>query len=204
MIENAILPQDLANLIGSESRDFVVKANRAQPLSQSIALIVFGFIWTSLTAIFAFFFFAPFIKDKLLGTTTEEFSTNDSDSFDLIPAVFIVFFILIGITLLILGIRSLFTKGGYFVGTPKRLIIFQKNSMRSIDWEQFSGDITVNGDDQKGNISMQLRTGKMASSKNQRERFVPDVIYISEIPNVSEIQKLCWKRINENDPSPAN
>lgn len=203
MIESQILPHDLNNLIGLESKDFAVKANRAQPLKQSISIVIFGFIWSALTGSFAIFFFAPFFKDKTLYSRAENFSTA-LDSFDLIPMLFIGFFVLIGIGLMVFGIYSLFKKGGYFVGTPKRLIIFEKNSMRSIDWEQFSGDITVNGDDQKGNISLQLRTGKMTSSKNQRERFVPDVIYISEIPNVFEIQKLCWKRIKENDPTPVN
>jgi hypothetical protein len=34
-------------------------------------------------------------------------------------------------------------KGGYFVGTQVRLIHYQKGIIRSIDWEQFSGDIEV-------------------------------------------------------------
>jgi hypothetical protein len=97
----------------------------------------------------------------------------------------------------------LFRKGGYFVGTQTRLISLQKGKYRSVDWEQFSGDIEVTGNDQKGNIKLGLRTGKMVSSKNGPERYVPDELYISGIPNVFEIEQVCRKRIKENDPTPS-
>jgi len=47
-----------------------------------------------------------------------------------------------------------------------------------------------------------MRTGKMVSRKNGPDRYVPDVIYISEIPYVFEIEKICRARIKENDPTP--
>jgi len=100
------------------------------------------------------------------------------------------------------GIYSLFKKGGYFVGTPLRMISYQNGTVRSIDWEQFSGDIEVNGNEVSGNISLQMRTGKMVSSKNNRNRYVPDTIYISGIPNVYQVEQICRKRIKENDPTP--
>ena len=83
-----------------------------------------------------------------------------------------------------------------------RLIHYHKGNIRSIDWEQFSGDIELSGNNQKGNISLQMRTGRMVSRKNGPDRYVPDVIYISKIPNVFEIEKICRKRIKENDPTP--
>ena len=96
----------------------------------------------------------------------------------------------------------LFKHGGYFVGTPTRLVHFQNGSIRSIDWEQFSGEIEVSGDSQKGDISLQMRTGKMVSQKNGPDRYVPDFVYISAIPNAFEIEQICRKRIKENDPTP--
>jgi len=101
------------------------------------------------------------------------------------------------------GIYSMFKKGGYFVGTPTRLVHFRKGKMRSIDWEQFSGDIAVRSGAAKGTVSLQMRTGKMVSRKNAPDRYVPDVIYLSQIPHAFEVEKLCRKRIKENDPSPA-
>jgi hypothetical protein len=44
----------------------------------------------------------------------------------------------------------------------------------------------------------------MVSRKNSSAQFVPDVVYISGVPDVLEIGKICSKRIKENDPTPAN
>ena len=102
------------------------------------------------------------------------------------------------------GLYSLLKRGGYLVGTPSRLISFQGGKTRSIDWEQFSGDIEVGGDEFNGNLTLQMRTGKMVSSKNKGSRYVPDVIYLSGIKDVFEVEQICRKRIKENDPTPAN
>jgi len=121
----------------------------------------------------------------------------------IMPAIFIGIFLLVGISILVWGISSILNKGGYFVGTPTRLVHYQKGNIRSIDWEQFSGDIEVNGNTQKGNISLQVRTGRMVHrSNNKSDEYVPDVIYITGIPNVFEIEQICRTRIKENDPTP--
>ena len=39
-------------------------------------------------------------------------------------------------------------------------------------------------------------------SNNRSDEYVPDVIYITGIPNVFEIEKICRTRIKENDPTP--
>jgi hypothetical protein len=111
-------------------------------------------------------------------------------------------FVLIGLGLVGAGVYQLFKKGGYFVGTPTRLVHYNNGKVRSIDWEQFSGDIEVKGTALKGNLELQLRTGRMVSSKNKPDRYVPDVIYLSGIPEVFKVEGICRKRIKENDPTP--
>jgi len=101
------------------------------------------------------------------------------------------------------GLYSLFSKGVYFIGTPTRLVHCHRDTIRSIDWEQFSGDIEVSGNEQKGNITLGMRTGKMVSQKNGPDRYVPDKIYISGVQNIYEIEQICRKRIKENDPTPS-
>ena len=120
------------------------------------------------------------------------------------PAVIIGVFILVGMAMFGAGLRLLFKKGGYFIGTPTRLISIQKGNYRSVDWEQFSGDIEVTGDARKGNISLGMRTGRMVSSKNGPDRYVADNLYISGIPDVFEIEQICRRRIKENDPTPSS
>ncbi len=119
----------------------------------------------------------------------------------LTPALIIGVFVLIGIGMLIWGFYLLFQRGGYFVGTNNRLISYRKGIINTYDWEQFTGNMEINN--RKGDFSLQLRTGKMVQRKNKPDEFVPDVIYISGISDVLEIEKKCRIRIKENDPSPA-
>lgn len=205
-MENIILPPKLSSSVSSENKDFAVKAGRAHPLKNSFSLILFGIVWTAFASIFVFAFLGPLFLGKEVHFRSNGVPTVASpDNLGpiVMPAIIIGVFVLIGIGILSWGIFSMFQKGGYFVGTPTRLVHFQNGSIRSIDWEQFSGDIEVNGGGQKGNISLQMRTGRMVSRKNGPDRYVPDVIHISGIPNVFEVEQICRKRIKENDPTPT-
>jgi hypothetical protein len=207
MLQNIPLPQVLNSAIGTERKDFAVKAGRAQPLKKSLSIILFGTFWTAFTSIFVVAFLGPLFVGKEV-----EFESNGVPTVAgpgnlepiLVPALIIGFFMVIGLVMLSVGVYSIFKKGGYFVGTPLRLIHFHKGTIRSIDWEQFSGDIAVKGDIRKGNISLQMRTGRMVSRKNGPDQYVPDVIYLSQIPNAFEIERICRKRIKENDPTPPS
>jgi hypothetical protein len=207
MLESITLPSELLTYIGSESQDFAVKAKRANPPKASIFLILFGAAWLAFTSIFVFAFLGPLFKGKEV-----EFLVNDVPTVAgpgnwqpiVFPAIIIGVFVLIGLLMFGSGIYLFFKKGGYFVGTNARLISYKKGTFRSIDWEQFSGDIEVSGDELKGNISLGLRTGKMVSSKNGPERYVPDTFYISGIKGALEIERICRKRIKENDPTPPS
>lgn len=205
MIEPVSLPPELDIIVGSESKDFAVKAKRANPPKSSIFLVIFGAVWLGFTSIFIFAFLGPLFQGKEV-----EFMVNDMPTTAgpghykeaVLPAVLIGVFLLVGLGMLLGGLVMLFKKGGYFVGTPTRLISFTKGKYRSIDWEQFSGDIEVSGTDQKGNIALGMRTGRMVSNKNGPDRYVPDTLYISGIPSVYEIEQICRRRIKENDPTP--
>ena len=205
MIENTRLSEDLSSVIDSESKDFAVKAGRAQPRKKSFFLILFGTVWTAFTSIFVIAFLGPLFLGKEVHFESNGVPTvasSDNLSPIIVPALIIGFFVLVGIGMLSWGIYSMFKKGGYFVGTPMRLVHYHNGNFRSIDWEQFSGDIELSGNNQKGNISLQMRTGRMVSRKNGPDRYVPNVIYISEIPYVFEIEQICRRKIKENDPTP--
>jgi len=206
MLEKFYLPNDLNSVIGSEKTDFAVKAKRAQPGKVSVGLIIFGTIWLAFTSIFVVAFLGPlFVGQEVEFTTNGVPTVAGPDNLGpiVLPALIIGIFVLVGIAMLGFGIYSLFKKGGYFVGTPTRLVHYQNGTVRSIDWEQFSGDIEVKGNMEKGNLALQMRTGRMVSRKSGSESYVPDTIYISGISNVFEIEQLCRKRIKENDPTPV-
>ena len=64
MIENTRLSEDLSSVIDSESKDFAVKAGRAQPRKKSFFLILFGTVWTAFTSIFVIAFLGPLFLGK--------------------------------------------------------------------------------------------------------------------------------------------
>lgn len=205
MLDKYDLPKNLISVIGEEKVDFSVKAKRAKPVKSSIGIIIFGSVWTAFTSIFVFAFLWPlFIGEEVHFTSNDIPTVASPDNLGpiILPAIIIGIFVLIGIAMLLFGVYSIFKEGGYFVGTPLRLIRYQNGNIRSIDWEQFSGDIVVNGDEIMGNLILQMRTGKMVSNKNKGSRYVPNTIYLSGIPDVYQVEKICRKRIKENDPTP--
>jgi len=206
MIDDSLLPASLRTVLGSERKEFAVKASKAQPSKMSCFLIFFGTIWLAFTSIFVFAFLGPlFVGEEVEFTADGVPVVAGPGNLGpiIVPALVIGIFVLVGIAVFGYGIYILFKKGGYFVGTPKRLVHFRNGNIRSIDWEQFTGDIEVSGDNQKGNISLQLRTGHMVSQKNSSDRYVPDVVYITGIPDVFEVERICRERIKENDPTPV-
>jgi len=198
------LPNNMITVIENENIDFSVKAKRGKPIRSSISTIIFGLGWTAFTSIFVYAFFGPiFFGEEVHFTSNGTPTVASPENLEplIFPGIIIGLFVLIGVGMLTFGLFSIFKKGGYFVGTKTRLITYQKNIVRSIDWEQFSGDIEVFGNEINGNISLKMRTGKMVSRKNNRNIFIPEIIYITGIPNVFEIEQICRKRIKENDPT---
>ena len=205
MIESISLPEELLINTGTESREFAVKGKRAQPLFKSIPTVIFGVVWLAFISLIASIFFIP----SALGEDAEVINSGVSEGAgsgnmgpELFPAIFIGVFFLIGIFILGGGLISLLKSGAYFVGTPARLVSYKKGFLKSTDWEQFTGDITVFGTNKKGSIYLTMRTGEMIRGKGG-SRYVPDVVFICGVPGVYEIEQICRKRIKENDPTPG-
>lgn len=189
MIESVVLPPDLNTAIASESRDFVVKASRAYPLKKAMVFIVFAVFWLVSTSSF-FEFTAPAVGGG------EVASPNNSESF-IFDMVFAGIFSLVGLLILGIGIYMIFKDGGYFVGTPTRLLNYRKGKITATGWGQCTGNIEVSGDDQKGSLTLELNTKHFVWSR-RRGRYVPDMLYLCGIANVLEIEKICRQRIKEN------
>ncbi|WP_348798298.1 hypothetical protein [Flavobacterium adhaerens] len=198
------LPKDIKSVVGTEKIDFSIIAKRKQPLKNSLGLIIFGVIWSAFISIFVIAFFGPLLKgEEVHFKVNDEPTIGSLENFDslLVPALLIGLFVVVGIVILVSGIISFFQKGGYFVGTESRLIHFLNGTIKTYDWEQFTGNMEINS--KKEDVSMELRTGKMVSKKNESDKYVPDILYISGVPNVLEIQKIITLRIKQNDPTPA-
>ena len=119
MIENTRLPYELSSNLGSESKDFAVKAGRAQPLKTSLSLILFGIAWTAFTSIFVVAFLGPLFLGKEVHFESNGVPTVASpDNLGpiLVPALIIGLFVLVGIGMISWGIYSMFKKRRLFCG----------------------------------------------------------------------------------------
>jgi hypothetical protein len=83
------------------------------------------------------------------------------------------------------------------VGTSTRLVHYQNGNIRSIDWEQFSGEIELNGNDHKGNISLQMRTGKMVSRKTSQTDMSPMLFTFQKFPMYLRLNKFVEKELKK-------
>lgn len=207
MIQNVELPEEINISLGSESRDFAVKSTLAQPILGSIYNIIFGAGWLVFTLYLISSFIDPEFIDHVINALkgTEAVTPYEGSLMGLLFLVVLFgIFVSVGLFKLLNGVFSLFRGGGYFVGTPTRLVNFRHGKMISSDWEQFSGNIEVKGSNKKGNIKLLMRTGKMIRGMGKGgSHYVPDITFIAGIPGVYDIEQICRKRIKENDPTPS-
>lgn len=191
-MKKTILPQDLNSSLGSENKDFVLKAHNIHPSAILFGLIGFGVLGGVGLFAFVFTLVIPFFQGKEVHFVLQGIPTVVSidNPYPFVMAIIVVGFFCLEVY------EQYFKKRDYFVGTPTRLLHFRK-STRSIPWEQFSGHVEVTGNAKKGNILLQMRTGKVVS-KNGTDRHVPDVIHMYGIPNAFEIERMCKKRMKEN------
>ena len=206
MIENNSLPEEMLISIGSETKEFAIFSRHKQPISRSFGRIFFGLFWLGFISIFVVLMVGPLFTGGEI--TMEVNGVPQTASWGnlkpmLFPLIFLAVFVGVGFFLLIPGIVSLFRKGGYFAGTPTRLVWYKKGNLKSMDWEQFTGVITVRGNNQRGNITLEMRTGNMVSGKGG-SRYVPDVVFMLGIPGAYDIEQICRKRIKENDPTKSS
>lgn len=203
MTEQITLPEELNIFLGSESREFAVYGRRAGPVRSSVSQLIFGIVWLGFIIIFLSFFFDSFSQGGIKQIISNMKNADEGNSQESGIFVVILFsvFILVGLYMILAGVFSLLKTGGYFVGTPTRLVRFNRGKMMWDSWDQFNGNIEVRGNNKRGTIILESRTGyKSAGMSN---RYVPNIVYISGVPDVYEIEQICRKRIKEHDPTPV-
>lgn len=96
------------------------------------------------------------------------------------------------------------SKPVYFAWTPTKLIRVYENVVEIFEWSQFTGIIKVIWDETRWTIMFLLKSWKMiANFDRNTERYVPDVIGMSNIKDPFEIEKLCRIRIKEKNANPT-
>lgn len=198
------LPKDLLSVIGNETIDFSVYAKRKQPKVLSYGIIGFSLIWLVIPTIGSYAFFKPLFKGEDVRFKVNDVPTTANwENLEpmVFPSLILILFLAIGVGFLLWGIITLFKKGGYYVGTENRIINYLNGTIKYFDWEQFTGNIELNF--KKKNISLEMRRGKMRKRNNGPDEFIPEILHLSGIENIIEVERICRERIKENDPTPA-
>ncbi len=200
------IPKELRAIIDGEETDFITKSKRNHPKKKAYGLLFFSLLWNGFVSIFVFAFFGPLFKGEEVHFTSNgtPVVASKADWGELVfPGIIIGIFVLVGLSILIGGLVTLFQKGAFFVGTKTRLIKYRNGKVTIKDWEQFTGSINMKSKGIYGTLSLELRTGKMQSRNKGSSKYVPDIIHMAEIKNIFDIEKKCRIRIKENDPTPA-
>ncbi len=177
------LPATIETLIESKKRDFSVKANHKQPLKESLKPIIFSIF---------FIIFGCVFWTALLSTDMDIVST-------ILLLSFMGVFIWGGAMILRhYGLYPALQRGWYFIGTRMELLHYHNKKLESIPWTRMAGTIEVIiWRNQRGSITLSLKNNE-SNDENTHEDD-PDFIYMTDIPDVIEIAKLCLQRINENN-----
>jgi hypothetical protein len=181
------IPEDLQRLIEHDTIDFITKAKRNFPIKKSLSLVFFGTAWTALSSIFIQSFTEPFLASKSIP----------------VPGLVIGLFFIVGIGILISGVRSLFQKGGYFVGTTKSLIKYRNGKITRTTWNKFTEKIEITNKVDGGSLAFILNTFTIdipsdADSYRANVKVTYDKIYMTDVQEVYEIERKCRRRIRKN------
>lgn len=203
------LPKELSLAIASETKDFAFKTGRGRPLVTSYYSILFGVIWIVGSIFVAFIYFWTLFQGKQINHDINGVPTTaspDNLSSIVLPLILIGVGLLIGFLLLSPWINTFTKEGGYFVGTPTRLIHYQNGKIKYIGWDEFTGHIEVKGNGRQGSISLTMRTGATFEMKHGHygptyATYAPNVLYLSNVPNVFNVKQICRRRIAENNPN---
>jgi hypothetical protein len=203
MFQNILLPEELLIAIGSETKDFVVKGTRLRPVSGSLSNLILGSIWVGVFIWIGFALFGPFdtpADSSAEKTALKLFSDDGTFNLELVIYILYAIFLIWGIWHLTKTVIPLLKPGGIFVGTPKKLFNYRNGQLITYDWELFTLKTKVRGNGIKGSLTLTRTTGYQ-TRRNQAgmSYYIPYIVYMSGIPDVFEIEKICKKRIKESD-----
>jgi hypothetical protein len=183
------IPQELADFIGDEKIVFSVRSKRKKPLTRQVRffagslflLLISGAIAT------AFVFSASLaLPEQSMGLHVLAF----------LFASIVVFFPLM---VFVRAIFSFFRSGGYFVGTPNRLIHYRHNrKIKSRGWGAFAPNVMLHNLNQHGvgNVILELKKRIKTKDKKGNNTFYKHRVYMCSVENVLHIKSTCEQRID--------
>jgi hypothetical protein len=201
-----VLPPELNSNVGAEQKDFALKSKYQKPLAQLIPQMIAFVIFVGVTSFLVVNYMTRLLNgENIYVTSNNVVKMGNLENLQplLAPGLMIGFLFLLAWIIFIYNIVKMVRGGGYFVGTNTRLVSQNKGKIRSIDWQQFTGETSVSGNATKGNVSLQLKNMIRVGSRNKKDIYKNEMIYFVNVRNAIEIEKICRTRIKENDITPV-
>lgn len=196
------IPKEIEKTLNGETPEFVVVSSRAFPRKGATILFGIGLFAILIMILFSLAFFFPLLTGQEVnfevnGTPTTASMNNLGPA--IVPACIIGIFSLISIGFTIASLIMIFSKGGIFVGTEKRLISYRKKELISTEWNQFTSTIEIQGDNKKGDIVFTMKTGYSVDQDGNQKQFSPDKKYICGVSEAYDLNQIILNLIKENN-----
>ncbi|CEN49013.1 conserved hypothetical protein [Capnocytophaga canimorsus] len=185
------IPQTLNYVINGENVEFLSFSQRSATWGNVILSFVMGLIFSVVGV------FVLNVEMNLFAFLRGEYGEGTNIiallSEGRLPVLVIgSLFSLVGTWVFVSAFFMIFSKGGYFVGTPTRLIHYKKGDVKIYMWELFTDEIEADID--KNYIRFTLKIGKY-ERKDKTEVFAPYKVEIISAENVSKIERVARERI---------
>lgn len=189
------LPPKLLSEIGNEPIDFITYTKKMQTTDDSINGITLSTIWL-LASIILFYVFTS--THRSVDSISNETEIGFSDIlFIFMGSVFLI----LGVLFFIFSIINIFVEGGYFVGTPTRMIRYKKGKIMSYNWVEFTGGIHI--DSKQKSLIFILRTGDTFRGEKGNS-YEPHSVAMVSIENLLQVEQIARKRILEAHQNQLN
>lgn len=196
----ATLPPEVEPLLNGESPDFAVCSRRRASRAVISVLLGFGLFVLAFMSIFVIAFFGPLItKGETTFTANGEEVTATWDNLSpmLLPGLVIGLFVSIGLGMFVGGIVGATGSAGWYIGTPKRLLRYKKNStVTSNDWSDFTGAIEMSGSNEKADLTLTMNSSRMITLKSGQSSVQNETYTMPGIPNGLQVTDICKERID--------
>lgn len=194
MEQKEVVPPALQVVLDSEKVEFFVCSKRRESKKNLLSkmYVSAGILFISI-----------FILVELMGLV-EVFTKNTKPTIDDFQKIILPIFAcgILSAGSIVTGIKafvSLNKTGGQYVGTGDRLYHYCDEKLQTYPWKDFTGNMEI--DSKKGEITMELRYGSKMLGATNSNRITPDTVFLSGVPNVFEIEKICRVKIKDNDPT---
>ncbi|MDO6810613.1 hypothetical protein Q4603_18465 [Zobellia galactanivorans] len=197
MIENRPIPSELQSQLDGESICFFIKADKEKTTRDLWRVIRGGLFWIVVVG----GIFTSMVYELVLGQPTNLNIGHNNLTVspdDLSPLygffTFGAIFMLPGLVFVLLGMYGFSKEGGYFLGTPRRLL--RCNSWKEYSahhWSDFLSETNIFYTNSKGNLILTLKE-KLTTKKGKKKG--NKSVKMAEIDYAREINKFCLEKIS--------